>query len=193
MLAVSEHTDGMPQTSGMTQVTGTGREAMSWQDYYERRDALDSVLVRAERDPAGPLPLSNAFADQVELLLALHYRWTLKLTGQLGLALAEAEKDPSIDHVDAVSEAYRRTVADNQTLYAVLDAHGGRYEAMRPMREGEQRTLALAAGLAEPHESPEEITRVGGAFLALLQTAAPQRSRRRSPVEELIRRLVSSS
>ncbi|MEV4314380.1 hypothetical protein [Actinocrispum sp. NPDC049592] len=166
---------------------------MSWKDYYERRDALDSVLVRARRNPEGPLPHSEVFADHEELLLALHYRWTLKLTGALGAVLAEAERDPSVDHVDAVSAAWRRTVRDNETLHAVLDAHAPRYEALRPMLEAEQRTLALAAGLAEPHEPSEEITRVGAAFLALLQTAKPEPAKRRSPVEQLIRRLVASA
>src|SRR5882757_4771366 len=96
---------------------------MSWTQYYERRDALDSILVRAQRDPAGPLPHSDVFDGPAELLLALHYRWTLKLTGALALTLAEAERDPSIDQVDAVSAAWRRTIADNPTLYAVLAAH----------------------------------------------------------------------
>jgi hypothetical protein len=166
---------------------------MSWTDYYARRDALDSVLVRAQRDPAGPLPHSDAFENPAELLQALHYRWTLKLTGALGLALSEAEKDPSIDQVDAVSGAWHRTVSANPALYAVLSAHADRYEVLRPLLEAEQRTLALAAGLAEPHETTAEITRVGAAFMALLQTAAPQPSRRRSPVEQLIRRLVASA
>jgi hypothetical protein len=166
---------------------------MSWTDYYRRRDALDSVLVRAHSDPTGPLPCSDAFAGPAELLLAMHYRWTLKLTGALGVALSEAEKDPAIDQVDAVSDAWRRTVAANRTLYAVLAAHAGRHEALRPLLEAEQRTLALAAGLAEPHEPAEEITRVGAAFLALLQTAAPGQASRRTPVEQLIRRLVASA
>lgn len=166
---------------------------MSWTDYYERRNALDSVLVRAERDPAGPLPTSPAFDDPAELLLALHYRWTLKLTGRLGMVLAEAERDSSIDLVDAISDAWRRTVAENKTLYAVLEAHAHEYEALRPQLQAEQRTLALAAGLAETHEPTVEITRVGAAFQTLLRTAAQQPSRHRSPVEQLLRRLVASA
>ncbi|MBP2331182.1 hypothetical protein JOF56_011567 [Kibdelosporangium banguiense] len=165
---------------------------MSWSDYYERRDALDSVLVRAERNPAGPLPHSPMFDGPADLLLALHYRWTLKLTGSLGMALAETERDASIDLVDAVSDAWRKTIADNRTLHAVLDAHAERYEALIPKLQAEQRTLALAAGLAEPHEPAEEITRVGVAFLALLRTAAKKPARRCSQVE-LIRRLVASA
>ncbi|MET0238214.1 MAG: hypothetical protein ABW224_26470 [Kibdelosporangium sp.] len=189
----------MPQTSGMTQVTGR-EDDMSWTDYYERRDALDSVLVRAERDPAGPLPYSRMFDGPADLLLALHYRWTLKLTGNLGRVLAEAERDESLDLVDAVSGAWQRTITANLTLHAVLDAHAGRYEALLPQLQAEQRTLALAAGLAEPHEPAEEITRVGAAFMALLRTAhepvqdsARKPVRRRGPVGQLIRRLVASA
>jgi hypothetical protein len=166
---------------------------MSWTTYYARRDALDSVLVRAKREPAGPVPHSEVFDGPAELLLALHYRWTLKLTGALGTVLAEAEQDPSIDQVDAVSAAWRKTVAENETLHAVLDAHAGKFAELRPVLEAEQRNLALAAGLAEPHEPAEEITRVGTAFLALLQSSEPQPARRRSPVEQLIRRLVASA
>jgi hypothetical protein len=170
----------------MTQVTALGGEAMSWTDYYQRRDALDSVLVRAQRDPNGPLPRSEAFSGPAELLLALHYRWTLKLTGALGVALS-SDQDP----VDAVSAAWRTTVTDNPTLHAVLSAHAPRYPELRPMLDAEKRTLALSAGLAEPHEPVDEITRVGTAFEALLQTAAPHETG--SPVEQLIRRLVASA
>jgi hypothetical protein len=158
---------------------------MSWKQYYARRDALDSVLVRAQRDPAGPLPESEVFLGPAELLLALHYRWTLKLTGALGLALS-SDNDP----VDAVTTAWRQTITDNPTLYGVLSAHAPQYAELRGVLETSQRMLALAAGLAEPHEPIEEITRVGAAFLALLQTAAPHEAG--SPVEQLIRRLVAS-
>lgn len=163
---------------------------MSWTDYYRRRDALDSVLVRAQRDPNGPLPRSEAFSGPAELLLALHYRWTLKLTGALGVALS-SDQDP----VDAVSAAWRKTVTDNPTLHAVLSAHAPRYPELRPMLDAEKRTLALSAGLAEPHEPVDEITRVGTAFEALLRTAAPHTAPHKtgSPVEQLIRRLVASA
>jgi hypothetical protein len=166
---------------------------MSWNDFYRRRDALDAVIREAERDPSGPLPASELFDSPVELLLALQYKWTLKLTGRLGMALAEAERDPQVDQVDAVSEAWRETVADNATLHAVLNAHATGHPAMRPALEAEQRTLALAAGLAEPHESATEITRVGAAFMALLRSAPDRPTRRRNSVEQLIRRLVASA
>jgi hypothetical protein len=126
---------------------------MSWTQYYARRDALDSVLVRAQRDPTGPLPHSDVFEGPAELLPALHYRWTLKLTGALGVALSEAEHDPSIDQVDAVSEAWRRTITDNPTLYAVLSAHAPRYEELRAMFE------ASNARWPSPRASPSRMSR----------------------------------
>jgi hypothetical protein len=159
---------------------------MSWSEYYARRDALDSVLVRARRDPAGPLPHADVFDGPAELLLALHYRWTLKLTGALGAALSTDE-----DPVDAVSSAWRTAVRDNATLHAVLAAHASTHPELRQVLDAEKRTLALSAGLAEAHEPTEEITRVGTAFLALLQTAAPRGTD--SAVAQLIRRLVASA
>jgi hypothetical protein len=159
---------------------------MGWSEYYARRDALDSVLVRARRDPAGRLPRTDVFTGPAELLLALHYRWTLKLTGALGMALS-TEDDP----VDAVTAAWHKTVQENPTLNAVLAAHAPDHIELRPALEAEMRTLALSAGLAEAHEPTEEITRVGAAFLALLRTAAPHAAG--SPVEQLIRRLVASA
>jgi hypothetical protein len=52
---------------------------------------------------------------------------------------------------------------------------------------------ALAAGLAEPQDTTAEITRVGGAYLALLRTTPEPRARRRGQVEQLLRRLVASA
>nr|WP_225955415.1 hypothetical protein [Kibdelosporangium phytohabitans] len=150
-------------------------------------------MVRAGKNPGGPLPESPAFAGPAQLLLAMHYRWTMKLTGRLSTVLSEADSDPSVDLVDAISDAWRQVVADNPTLYAVLEAHADRYGELRPQRQAERRTLALAAGLAEHHEPVEEITRVGAAFQTLLQTAAEQPARRCSVVEQLLRRLVASA
>src|SRR3954467_4299441 len=104
---------------------------MSWTDYYARRDALDSVLVRAQRNPAAPLPHTDVFASDAELLQALHYRWTLKLTGALGVALS-TDGDP-VDPVDAVTVAWHKAVTDNPTLHAVLAAHAPDHVELRPM------------------------------------------------------------
>ncbi|MGQ0842030.1 hypothetical protein [Actinokineospora sp.] len=174
---------------------------MSWNDFYRRRDALDAVLRAARHNTEGPLPfvevpgVAEVFARPADLLLALHYQWTMKLTGRVGLAQADAERDPSIDLVDAVSRAWRTTAAEFPVLRRLLDANADNYAgALRPAVAAEQRMLALAAGLAEPYESRIEITRVGAAFLTLLRSTPPrQASRRRSPVEQLFRRLVASA
>lgn len=163
---------------------------MSWTDFYRRRDALDAVLEHARRNPESGLAfadVADVFASPADLLLALHYKWMMKLTGQLGVALTE----PDVDLVDAVLAGWRATAAEHPALRRLLDAGMEEHaEAMRPAIEGEQRMLALAAGLAEPHEGPDEISRVGATLLALLHNAPEQPARRRSPVEQLLRRLT---
>lgn len=173
---------------------------MSWTDFYRRRDALDAVLEHARRNPAGNLPYDEVpeaaaeFSGPEDLLLALHYRWTMKLTGQLGVALSEAGRNPDIDPVDAVLAGWRATAAEHPELRRLLDAGASEHaEALRPAIEGEQRLLALGAGLAEPHETAEEISRVGATLLALARNASDRPSRRRGPVEQLLRLLVPSA
>src|SRR5882672_2947419 len=151
---------------------------MSWNDFYRRYDALNAVLEQASLDPAGTLPftevpgVAEVFGSPAELLRALHHRWFMALTGRVEVALAEAERDRDVDPVDVVAAAWRSTAVWHDVLRRLLDAnteeHGA---AMRAALEGEQRMLALAAGLADPHEPKEEITRIGATFLTLLRTA----------------------
>lgn len=170
---------------------------MGWEDHYRRRDALNAVLEHAKRDPAAGLPfteVADVFATPADLLLALHYKWVMALTGRLGVALSEASGSPDLDPVDAVIAAWRATAAEHGELRQLLDAGADDHElAMRPAIEREQRLLALAAGLAEPGERPEEITRVGATLLALVRNAPERPARRRGPVEQLLRRLVTSA
>lgn len=184
----------------MAEVTEGSQEAMSWNDYYRRRDAMEAIVEYAETNPTGELPFAEVpeavevFTGPEELLLALHYKWTLKLTGRLGLAQAEAERDPSIDLVDAVSRAWRTTATEFPVLRRLVDQGIETYpSALRPGVDSEYRMLALAAGLAEPHETRDEITRVGAAFVALVRSAPDRPERRRHPVEQLFRRLVASA
>ncbi|TDP96135.1 hypothetical protein EV186_104115 [Labedaea rhizosphaerae] len=183
---------------------GNGDTTMSWEDFYRRRDALDAAERLASRDPEGPLPFAQVphatevFTGPAELLLALHYRWTMKLTGRLGMAVADAESDPSIDRVDAVRTAWLATAREFPVLRRLLDAHADDFDgALRPALAGEHRMLALASGLAEHGEDPEEITRIGQALLALIRTTpdhepAPEPERRRNPIEQFLRKLVAS-
>jgi hypothetical protein len=170
---------------------------MSWTDFYRRRDALDAVLEQARRYPTNTLPFAEipeVFTGPEDLLLALHYKWTMKLTGQLGVALAEADRNPDVDPIDAVQAGWRATAAEHPTLRRLLDAGMSEHaDVLRPAIEGEQRLLARAADLVEPHDTAEEITRVGATLLALLRNAPERPARRRSPVGQLLRRLVASA
>lgn len=173
---------------------------MSWNDFYRRRDALNAVLEHARDDQAGELPfaevpdVAEVFTGPEELLRALHYKWVLALTGQLGVALSEAERSPDLDPVDATSAAWRATAATQPVLRRLLDEHADGYgPAMHAAIEGEQRLVALAAGLAEPHEPKDEVTRIGATYLTLLRTTPKRPVRRRGPVEQLLRRLVPSA
>ncbi|MFC6090359.1 hypothetical protein [Saccharothrix lopnurensis] len=148
---------------------------MSWTDFYRRRDALDAVLREAADDPSAPLtPDRGLFADEGELLLALHYRWMRALTGRLGVAL-ESETD---DRVEIVTRTWRALAAEQPVLRAVLDAHlssaaaAGSVEATEAV-EREHRVVALTAGLAELSEAADEIARVGAAFTRLIRSAPP--------------------
>ncbi len=167
---------------------------MSWSDFYRRRDALDAVLDQAAADPEGPLPFPEQaaaeFADRRELLLALHYRWSVRLTGRVGMAQADAERDPSVDRVDAVAQAWRATAAEHPVLRRVLDAHPA---GLAAAVAGEQRMLALAAGLAEIDEPADEIARVGAAFLTLIRSSPCPARQRAGRVEQFLRRLVASA
>lgn len=179
---------------------------MSWHDFYRRRDALNAVLEHARRNPASPLPYAEVpeaaevFGRPTELLLALHHKWIMLLTGRLGVALAEAERDPQADTVEAVAAAWRDTAAEHPVLRGLLDRneaehgeHGEHGGMMRAAIEGEQRLLALSAGLAEPPEGTAEITAVGAAFRALIRNTPERPPRRRGPVEQLLRHLIPSA
>jgi hypothetical protein len=156
---------------------------MGWQDFYRRRDELNAAIEQGE------LRTGAAFPDARDLLLALHHRWTQRLTARVELATVEASTNPAADLVDAVGEAWRRTAEDNAALRALLDEHA---TELRPHTEAEHRMLAAAAGLTEDTDSAEEATAVGAAFVAL-QRSAPERGARSNPVERLFRRLLPSA
>lgn len=153
---------------------------MGWQDFYRRRDALNAAVEQGE------LRTSDVFPDEGELLLALHHRWAQRLAARV--ELADLTND---DPVDAVGEAWHRTVADNTELRALLDEHAD-HPALRPLIEAEHRMLARVAGLTEAGDSDEESAAIGAAFVAL-QKSAPDERPRRNPVERLLRRLAPSA
>ncbi|WP_199430227.1 hypothetical protein [Qaidamihabitans albus] len=177
---------------------------MSWNDYYQRRDIIEAVLRQARRAPGAPLPFAEvegaerAFGTEENLLRALHYKWTQVLGGYLRAEVAGPEDADDVpgggesDHVDAVARAWHGAVRDHPTLHAVLEAHLPHHPALRPMHDAELRMLAVTAGLAEPNEPRDEVTRIGEAFEALLrnQTARHAPDRRANPVGQLLRRLA---
>ncbi|MFI7674362.1 hypothetical protein [Actinophytocola sp. NPDC049390] len=152
---------------------------MGWQDFYARRDALNAAIE------SGELRTSDAFPDEHELLLALHHRWTQRLTARVELAELSDE-----DPVDAVGAAWRRTAEENQALRALLDAHADT-ASLRALVDAEHRALAHAAGLTERGDSPTEEAAIGAAFVALQRTTP--HPARRNPVERLLRRLAPSA
>ncbi len=153
---------------------------MGWNEYYRRRDALNGVIERGE------LSVPDGFDGPVEVLLALHHRWSLQLVGRLELAAeaAEAAGDP----VEAVGDAWRAAAAANPALLALLDEHAG-HPALGALIRAEHRMLARTAGLAGPEDGRLEQAALGAALVARLRDDPRER---RSPVERLLRRLVPS-
>jgi hypothetical protein len=173
---------------------------MSWDDFYARRDAIDAVLAYAQRHEQAALPFEDVaearsvFADREELALALQYKWSQALMGQVAVALSEVERTPDVDHVEAVASAWRKAAARQPALRSLLDRHAGDTDASPEFHaalRAEQRMIAFAAGLAETGEPADEVARIGAAFLALIRNT-PSQTRRRNPIEALFRRLVAS-
>lgn len=177
---------------------------MSWNDYYARRDVMDTVLKLAKRNPDADLPFAEVpraaelFGTPEQLLLALYYRWNQVLLGHLRSTVGGPEDVYSAprgesDNPDLVGAAWRAAAAEEPTLRAVLDANIDVYPAeLVPALEREQRMLAITAGLAEPHEDVDEVTRVGASFLALLRHGRPA-TKRRSTAGQLLRLLSPAS
>lgn len=164
---------------------------MGWGDHYRRRAAIDSVLARPT-GLDGPVP--DGFADREELALALQYRWSQQLTGRIAVALTDAGHAHDVDHVEAVATAWRTTAAHHRRLRALLDDYAaGAGPVFRRTQRAEQRMVALAAGLADAGETPEEAARIGAAFLALVRGTPKRQARSGTLVDQLIRRLVASS
>jgi hypothetical protein len=165
---------------------------MTWKNFYRRRDVIEAVLSLARRDPEAPLPFAEvpgveeAFGNEENLLLALQYRWTQRLSGYLRTELVG-----DTDHVDAATRAWHRAVRDNRALRAVLDANLERYPSLGAVRRAEQRTLAVAAGLADPGEPTAASAQVGAAFETLLRHG-PRVRPARHPMGQLLRMLAPS-
>ena len=182
-------------------VVTQGEEAMSWTDFYQRKDAIDVVLAQVRSNPGAGLPFDDLaevraqFGSREELALALQYKWSQLLFGKLGVALLDAEHNAEVDNLEAVTSAWRRTATEAPELRELLDSYvEDAGPEFRAALASEQRMLAYASGLAEFGEPAEETARVGSAFLALIRDTPDQQRRRRcSSIEQLIRRVVPSS
>lgn len=172
---------------------------MSWEDFYQRRDAIADVLAYAGRHPGVGLPFEElpgvrtVFADRESLALALQYKWSMVLMGRIGVALIEVDRTPEIDQVEAVAGAWRMAARQEPALRDLLDTYtsDAGAEFHRALLT-EQRMVAYAAGLAEPGDPADEVAAIGAAFLGLVR--GPRTSARRTnPVEQAFRRLVASS
>jgi hypothetical protein len=173
---------------------------MSWTDFYQRRDAINLVLAQASRNPGAglsctELPTVRAqFGSTEELALALQYKWSQLLLGRIGVALVEAERDEDADNLEAVVAAWRRAAAEAPVLRELLDSYvDDAGPDFRAALAAEARTVAYAAGLAEPGDAADDTARVGAAFLALIRGRTTPPARRRNPIEQLLRRLVASA
>lgn len=173
-----------------------GITTMSWNDFYRRQDILDGAEnAAAERDGAALLEevpgASEEFGTRENLLLALHYRWSLLLSGHLRTELSDARDG---EHADAVARAWRSASAARPGLRKAIAGDLDATPRLRAMHETDLRTLAIAAELAEPDEPTTEITKTGAAFLALsTQHPAPRARRsgeRLNPAERLARMLA---
>ncbi|WP_020657615.1 hypothetical protein [Amycolatopsis benzoatilytica] len=173
---------------------------MSWTDFYRRREILEATVRQARRAPDAPLELdeipgaADEFGTEENLLLALQYKWSQLLSGYLRAEFADPdEADDAGDQVDAVTRAWRQAQHDHEDLRAVLDGALTRCPALEPLHRIELHTLALTAGLAEPHEPADEIVKVGRALEALLRAGDAAPARRRGPVGHLLRLLAPSA
>lgn len=183
-----------------TMSTTASTPAPGWETYYRRRDAVDAVLDHARTSAGGTLPFADVpgvravFADEEELLLAMHYRWIQLLTGYINVALDELDAGTGAtdDPMAAAGTAWRRAARERPVLRRVLDEHApGTTPELRAAYSRELRLLAVAAGLADPEEPTDESTKIGATYRALLH-ATPERSQRRGPVAALKRLLADA-
>jgi hypothetical protein len=172
---------------------------MSWENYYRRRDALDQVLTYARKhasvkDAFGELPeVRSVFTSREQLALALQYKWSQILTGRMMVALSGPDRMPGFDLAEAVASAWRTAARTNPELRRLLDdylADAG--EEFRAAIDAEHRMIAFATGLADFDEPTVTTTRIGTAFLALVQDMPLEPMRRRNPIEQLLRLVVPS-
>lgn len=98
---------------------------MTWTHHHKRGEILRTVIAVADQRRDGLLPtdvdgVDQTFADDLDLLGALHLRWHTRLAGHIERALMEQP----LDLEGAVVAAWRRTARDMPGVRAILDHYG---------------------------------------------------------------------
>ena len=140
------------------------------QDLHTRSATLREVVRGLDSGRSLPR-LVAGFADEDELLQALHGVWSRRLNGRVDLALETDDHDLAV----SVGHAWLLTAHDLPGVRRVLDEHADR-ASLQPHFRVEHRTVAVAAGLATFDDPGSVSARIGARFVASL--------RRRSTVSE---------
>jgi hypothetical protein len=151
------------------------RTTPAWTRVHAQAASLREVIAvlddgRPLPDPAAA-PVTGAFADRDELLLALHGVWSRRLHGRLDVALETDDHDLA----ECVRRAWLATADDLPGVRRALDEHLDAPVLQHVLRN-EHRALAVAAGLAT-FDDPRASSAGAGARLV-----AETRSRTTAPV-----------
>lgn len=138
-------------------------------DLHARSASLREVVSRLDAGQQLP-PHAVGFADQDELLQALHGVWSRRLHGRIDLALETDDRALAV----SIGHAWLETAVDLPGVRRVLDEHADR-PSLQPLLRTELRTIAVAAGLATFDDPGAVSARIGARFVAGLRrrTATP--------------------
>jgi hypothetical protein len=97
---------------------------MSWTDFHRRNFAITAVLEHARRTAQTALPVDlpevrAVFGSPQELVSALHYKWSLLVTGYMDYDMFEEDKDPEY----ARRHAEQRAAAQEPMLRELIEAN----------------------------------------------------------------------
>ena len=150
-----------------------------WQSYHLRSEAVKGVLARLDRSTGSVgLPwdddLASVFVDPDDLLEALHAVWTRRLLARVDLELEMGTGTPR----GSVETAWRATRTQLPALRALLDRYADTDVAQRCVA-GEQRLMAVAAGLATLSDPAPRSARLGAELVATFRR--PTTRHRRAP------------
>lgn len=136
------------------------------QDLHTRSASLREVAAHLDSGRSLPHAVLG-FADEDDLLRALHGVWSRRLNGRIDLALETDDHDLA----EAIGGAWLDTAADLPGIRRVLDEHADR-RALAPHLRVEHRTVAVAAGLATFDDPGSVSAGIGARFVASLRRRA---------------------